>query len=54
MLFSAMAHPDERLSQKTSHAENRKFPYFPCRHRNANSVHNGMANYFALENSNKK
>jgi hypothetical protein len=31
-----------------------KFLYLPCRHTNANNVHNGMAIYFALEDINIK
>jgi hypothetical protein len=54
MSFAAMAHkyegPCPTVSKPTAHAESRKFSYLPCSHTNANSVHDGMAIYFSLEN----
>jgi hypothetical protein len=39
---------------RTAHAETRNLSYFPYKHTNINSVHDGMAIYFAVEDINKK
>jgi hypothetical protein len=54
MSFAAMTNPAEGLSYCTAHAESIKFSYFPCGHTNTNSVHDGRAIYFALENIKNK
>jgi hypothetical protein len=53
MSFVAMAHLAEGPCLFSADTEGRNFSYLPCRHTNTNSVLNGMAIYFALENINK-
>jgi hypothetical protein len=53
MLFAALTHLAE--GQCLNALLTLKFlSYLPCRHTNTISVHDGMANYFALKIINKK
>jgi hypothetical protein len=53
MSFAALANLAEGLCLNAMLTlQIRKFPHLPCRDININSVHNGMAIYFALDNIN--
>jgi hypothetical protein len=50
MSITAMLHLAEGLClMSTSHIESIQFSYLPCRHANANNVHDGMEIDFALK-----